>query len=153
IDLAKAIAGLTAAESGQLADIFRAEANRLKTEARLLMEVLGPTGNVSSLIPADNAGLGLARAAAVVRLLSFEERLKGYTLLPLSGGQLIGVEDGLKKGGGGDEGERRRIEIRVRRPNSAVPPVGPVPPPAAAPAAPPETRPAPPQTRAASPPT
>jgi outer membrane protein OmpA-like peptidoglycan-associated protein len=111
----------------------------------LLLEVLRHSGNVSSLIPADNAGLGLARAAAVVRVLSFEEGLKGYTLLPLSGGQLIGVDDRLTKGGGGDERGRRRIEIRVRRPNSAEPPNGAVPPPAATPSAPP-------QSRAASPP-
>ena len=123
----------------------------------LLLDVLRHTGNVSSLTPADNAGLGLARAAAVVRVLSLEKDLKDYTLLPLSGGQLIGVGDRLTKGGGGDEQERRRIEIRVRRPNITEPPIGPVPPPAATPAVPPPTRmatppAAPPQTRAATPP-
>jgi outer membrane protein OmpA-like peptidoglycan-associated protein len=84
-----------------------------------LLGVLHQTASVSSLVPADNAGLGLARAAAVVRVLTLDERLSGYTLLPLSGGQLIGVDDKLTKGGGGDEQERRRIEIRVRRGNSA----------------------------------
>jgi hypothetical protein len=84
-----------------------------------LVGTLHSDGNVSSLIPADNAGLGLARATAVVRALSRDKRLNGYTLLPLSGGQLIGVNDRLTSGGGGDEQERRRIEIRVRRANNS----------------------------------
>jgi flagellar motor protein MotB len=58
-------------------------------DAFLLATVLNNTANVSSLIPADNAGLGLARASGVVRVLGSDEWLKGYTLLPLSGGQLI----------------------------------------------------------------
>jgi flagellar motor protein MotB len=84
-----------------------------------LLDILRNSGNVSTLIPGDNAGLGLARATAVVRVLSSDERLKGYTVLPLSGGQLIGVGDRLTNGGGGDERERRRIEIRVRRANNS----------------------------------
>jgi hypothetical protein len=109
------------------------------------------------LIPADNAGLGLARATAVVRVLMLDERLKGYTLLPLSGGQLIGVDDRLTKGGGGDERERRRIEIRVRRANSTEGSTRTLTPPAITPATPPQNRAAsppatPPQNRAASPP-
>ena len=83
------------------------------------------TVNMSSLIPADNGGLGLARATAVVRLLASDERLKGYTLLPLSGGQLIGVDDGLTSGDRGDEPERRRIEIRLRRANVSETPQAP----------------------------
>jgi flagellar motor protein MotB len=82
-----------------------------------LLDTVQTTGNVSNLVPADNAGLGLARATAVVRVLGSDERLKGYTLLPLSGGQLIGVDDRLASGGGGDDPERRRIEIRLRRAN------------------------------------
>jgi flagellar motor protein MotB len=123
----------------------------------LLLDILHHAGNVSSLIPADNAGLGLARATAVVRVLMLDERLKGYTLLPLSGGQLIGVDDRLTKGGGGDERERRRIEIRVRRANSTEGSTSTLTPPAITPAKPPKTRvvspPATvPQPRAASPP-
>jgi outer membrane protein OmpA-like peptidoglycan-associated protein len=123
-----------------------------------LLDVLHHGGNVSSLIPADNAGLGLARATAVVRVLMLDERLNGYTLLPLSGGQLIGVDDTLTKGGGGDERERRRIEIRVRRANSIEGPTSVLTPPATSPARPrPQTRAASPaaaapQTRAAAPP-
>src|SRR5207245_11173678 len=103
-------------------------------DAFLLDTLRTNTGNVSSLIPADNAGLGLARATAVVRVLGSDERLKDYTLLPLSGGQLIGVDDRLTRGGGGDERERRRIEIRVRRANSPEASAGPLPAPAISPA-------------------
>jgi flagellar motor protein MotB len=111
----------------------------------LLLDILHHAGNVSSLTPADNAGLGLARATAVVRALMLDDRLKGYTLLPLSGGQLIGVDDRLTKGGGGDDRERRRIEMRVRRANGTEPSTITLTPPAIPPATPP-------QTRAASPP-
>jgi hypothetical protein len=120
----------------------------------LLLDILHHTGNVSSLTPADNAGLGLARATAVVRVLMLDVRLKDYTLLPLSGGQLIGVDDRLTKGGGGDERERRRIEIRVRRANSTEVSTSALRPPAISPAAtsPPPTSaaPIPPQAPAAS---
>jgi flagellar motor protein MotB len=98
-------------------------------DAFLLNIMRNNAANVSSLIPADNAGLGLARAAAVVRVLARDERLKSYTLLPLSGGQLIGEDDRLTNGDGGDEPGRRRIEIRLRRanvsetPQTARPPI------------------------------
>jgi outer membrane protein OmpA-like peptidoglycan-associated protein len=49
-----------------------------------LLNVVNNAGEVSALIPADNAGLGLARAAAVVRILKSDERMKDYTILPLS---------------------------------------------------------------------
>src|SRR5215813_10636155 len=79
-------------------------------------------------IPHDSttydAGLGLARAVAVVQVLRSDPRLNNYTLLPLSGGQLIGVDDQLTLGGGGDDRERRRIEIRLRRANAPEPPTG-----------------------------
>jgi outer membrane protein OmpA-like peptidoglycan-associated protein len=117
----------------------------------LLLDILHHAGNVATLVPADNAGLGLARATAVVRVLTLDERLKGYTLLPLSGGQLIGVDDTLTKGGGGDDRERRRIEMRVRRANSTEPSTGTLTP-AITPATPPQSRAPPatvPQSRAA----
>jgi flagellar motor protein MotB len=104
-----------------------------------LADIVHNNGNVSTLIPADNAGLGLARATAVVRVLSLDERLKGYTLLPLSGGQLIGVDDRLTKGGGGDERERRRIDIRVRRANISEPSTAAMRSPEIAPAAQPQS--------------
>lgn len=67
-------------------------------------------------IAADNAGLGLARAAAVVRILRNDRRLDGVEILPLSGGQLIEVGDQLPTTAiGTDAPSRRRIEIRLRR--------------------------------------
>ncbi len=67
-------------------------------------------------LPADNAGLGLARAASVVRILSADQRLKALRVLPLSGAQLIDLNDNVSTGGSAVPTEqRRRIEIRVRR--------------------------------------
>ena len=67
------------------------------------------------LAAADNAGLGFARAAAVVRVLRESERLKNHDLTPLSGAQVIlrngKIADGSQSG---DRRLRRRIEIRVR---------------------------------------
>lgn len=67
-------------------------------------------------IAADNAGLGLARAAGVVRILRADQRLSGMEILPLSGGQLIDVGDRLSMNPTGTAApSRRRIEIRLRR--------------------------------------
>jgi len=67
-------------------------------------------------MPADNSGLGLARAAAVTQLLSTDRRLEGLKILPLSGAQVIDVDDTLSLGGNtADVKQRRRIQIRVRR--------------------------------------
>lgn len=67
------------------------------------------------LTPSDNAGLGLARAAAVVRALRQDQRLSGLKILPLTGAQLIDTGDNLSKGQSFAVKQRRRIEIRVRR--------------------------------------
>jgi flagellar motor protein MotB len=65
---------------------------------------------------ADNAGLGLARALAVVKVLSFDPRLRSFRILPLSAAQLIGTDGRLTRWDGrGDVRERRRIEIRMRK--------------------------------------
>lgn len=81
-----------------------------------LVPFLKGQASAGGFIPADNAGLGLARAVAVVRVLTNDERLTRYTVLPFSGAQLIDVGDKLSDGGiAGDVKERRRIEIRVRR--------------------------------------
>ena len=85
----------------------------------MLLNTLNDKASVSSLIPADNAGLGLARAVAVTRILKEDNRLKPYTILPLSGGELITPADRLTAGGGGADKTRRRIEIRLRRSNPA----------------------------------
>jgi flagellar motor protein MotB len=74
------------------------------------------SGDVASLVPADNAGLGLARAVAVVTRFLQDERLKPFArILPLSGAQLIRVDETLTHGAEGDVRERRRIEIRLRK--------------------------------------
>lgn len=72
---------------------------------------------IDTLSPADNTGLGMARAVSVARLLRDDPRLRGVMVLPLSGGQLIQPGDSLTDGTSpGEQASRRRIEIRVRRP-------------------------------------
>jgi flagellar motor protein MotB len=80
-----------------------------------LLEVTKGTGAINTLLPADNAGLGLARAVSVARALAADSRLSKFRILPLSGGQLIDTNDTIAQGAGGDVKERRRIEIRLRR--------------------------------------
>ena len=63
----------------------------------------------------DNAGLGLARALAVVKVLASDARLAAFRILPLSGAQLIDTDGRLTRWEGGDVRERRRIEIRMRK--------------------------------------
>lgn len=64
----------------------------------------------------DNAGLAIARAVAVVRVLRADPRMKGITVLPLSGAQLIVPIDRAADGSStlGDQ-SRRRIEMRLRK--------------------------------------
>ena len=84
---------------------------------RDLVPVLRNYASIASLVPADNAGLGLARAVSVVSLLSRSPLLAGYRLIPMSGAQLINTDETLAIGGSfsGDVRERRRIEIRLRK--------------------------------------
>ncbi|MBD9541430.1 hypothetical protein IB276_18410 [Ensifer sp. ENS04] len=83
-----------------------------------LKDVLAGTVPASTLKPADNAGLGLARAIAVADVLSRDPNLKGMSILPMSGAQLILPGDRLTDGAqSGDVSSRRRIEIRVRKRN------------------------------------
>ncbi len=67
------------------------------------------------LAAADNAGLGFARAAAVVRVLRESSSLANHDLTPLSGAQVIlrngEIADGSQSG---NRPQRRRIEIRMR---------------------------------------
>ena len=84
----------------------------------VLIPFLKGDPDLDRFLPSDNAGLGLARAAAVLRVLSADIRLQsvGVKLLPLSGGQVIEVGDVLSTGKSpGNVKERRRIEIRARR--------------------------------------
>jgi flagellar motor protein MotB len=81
-----------------------------------LLSVLNNTTNVASLTPADNAGLGLARAVSVVSVLRQSGLLAGYKLIPLSGAQLVNTDETLAiLGAPGDDPQRRRIEIRLRK--------------------------------------
>jgi flagellar motor protein MotB len=84
-------------------------------DRRLSAVTSGETGT-GSLQWADNAGLGLARALAVVELLAADPRLRHFRILPLSAAQLIGTDGRLTRfDSHGDVRERRRIEIRMRK--------------------------------------
>jgi flagellar motor protein MotB len=83
---------------------------------RDLLPVLKNDAEIASVIPADNAGLGLARAVAVVSVLRQSPLLAGYKLIPLSGAQLVNTDETLAIAGSpGDIQQRRRIEIRLRK--------------------------------------
>jgi flagellar motor protein MotB len=83
---------------------------------RSLSSVTLGGGDAGLLQWADNAGLGLARAVAVVKVLSSDPRLRTFRVLPLSGAQLIDTDDRLTRWDGqGDVRKRRRIEIRMRK--------------------------------------
>jgi outer membrane protein OmpA-like peptidoglycan-associated protein len=69
---------------------------------------------ISAVEPADNAGLGLARAIAVANVLKANPKLKNVTILPMSAAQLILPGDTITAGQAGAVESRRRIEIRVR---------------------------------------
>ena len=93
-----------------------------------LLPVLQGQVPVDGLIPADNAGLGLARAVSVVEVLLQDERLKRYRILPYSGAQIIDLGDKLSNGTStGDVRQRRRIEIRLRRADEQQAAIAPVP--------------------------
>ncbi|MDM9645607.1 OmpA family protein [Rhizobium sp. S163] len=53
---------------------------------------------VDALQPADNAGLGLARAIAVANVLKAKANLKDVTVLPISAAQLVVPDDKLTAG-------------------------------------------------------
>lgn len=82
---------------------------------KTLIDVVTTRKGVGSLEPADNAGLGLARAVSVANVLRANQALSGITVLPLSAAQLIMPGDTLTVGQDGDVENRRRIEIRIRR--------------------------------------
>jgi flagellar motor protein MotB len=83
---------------------------------RDLLTVLSSPQAIASLVPADNAGLGLARAVSVVSVLRQSPLLGGYKLIPLSGAQLVNTDENLATQGlPRDDPQRRRIEIRLRK--------------------------------------
>jgi flagellar motor protein MotB len=92
---------------------FRPSSSNLDRD---LTAVLKNNTAVASLVPADNAGLGLARAVSVVSVLRQSPLLAPYKLIPLSGAQLVNTDETLAlEGSPGDIQERRRIEIRLRK--------------------------------------
>jgi len=83
---------------------------------RELPAAMAGANGIEMLQPADNAGLGLARSLAVVKVLSSDARLRGFRILPLSAAQLIGTDGRLTRWDEqGDVQQLRRIEIRMRR--------------------------------------
>jgi hypothetical protein len=84
-------------------------------DERLLTYLAGEPGE--SLRAGDNAGLGMARAAAVVRVIRLNQAAAGLSVIPLSAAQTTEPGDKLAVAGGPlNEQFRRRIEIRLRRP-------------------------------------
>ncbi len=90
--------------------------NRISNLDRTLPSVTSGGSSTGALQWADNAGLGLARALAVVKALSFDPRLRKFRILPFSAAQLIATDGKLTRWDEkGDVRERRRIEIRMRK--------------------------------------
>ncbi len=70
----------------------------------------------AKLRASDNAGLGFARAVAIVQILNSDERLKKFIILPSSSAQVVDTFGKLANGSSsGDVKQRRRIEIRLRQ--------------------------------------
>jgi hypothetical protein len=83
-----------------------------------LLRFLHENGEDVRLVAADNAGLGMARAAAVARSLRRDPRLARYKnkIFPLSSAQVLDTAEVLADGTNpGNVQQRRRIEIRLRR--------------------------------------
>jgi len=81
-----------------------------------LIDALRGRSSSKVLTFSDNAGLAMARASAVVRVLMEDGRLANFRILPLSGAQVITVDEKLSEGNSRHElAARRRIEIRLRR--------------------------------------
>lgn len=92
-------------------------ATRPSTMDSLAIRALRGEAAVGELIPADNAGLGLARAIAVVKALqSTSLGEQGIKMIPLSAAQVVMPGDIVSDGASPEASSaRRRIEIRVRR--------------------------------------
>lgn len=91
----------------------------------LLIRASRNLASTESLRSTDNAGLAMARAVAVVRILRSDPRLADVTILPLSGAQLIVPVDKAADGRATkDDQSRRRIEMRLRRSTEQVAPKG-----------------------------
>jgi outer membrane protein OmpA-like peptidoglycan-associated protein len=82
---------------------------------KTFIDVLNGKKPITAMEPADNAGLGLARAIAVANVLKADSKLKEATILPMSAAQLVLPGDTVTMGQAGGVEARRRIEIRIRR--------------------------------------
>jgi flagellar motor protein MotB len=88
---------------------------------RLLIPASAKRIKIEELESTDNAGLAMARAVAIVRILRADSRLSGTTILPLSGAQMIVPVDKVADGSAAKSNQsRRRIEIRLRRSTEQV---------------------------------
>lgn len=87
-----------------------------------IIDVVDGRKPITAIVPADNAGLGMARAIAVMNVLRSEPALKDATILPMSGAQLVLPSDRLTTRQAGNVESRRRIEIRIRRRTVAATP-------------------------------
>lgn len=120
-DLSKTIAGIATSYGVDVIEVIghtdeQAMSGESSNMDKGLQPVLAHKVEIGTLHPADNAGLGLARAISVTSILRDMPELKGFTILPMSGGQLILPGDRLTDGAqAGDVKARRRIEIRVRQ--------------------------------------
>ena len=88
---------------------------------KTFIDVMAGKLPITAVEPADNAGLGLARAIAVANVLKSNPKLKNTTILPMSAAQLILPGDIVTTGQAGNVETRRRIEIRIRRRAAAMP--------------------------------
>jgi len=90
---------------------------------RFLIPASANRTSIESLHSTDNAGLAMARAVAIVRILRADPRLRGVTILPLSGAQMIVPVDRVADGTATKSDQsRRRIEMRLRRSTEQVAP-------------------------------
>jgi len=81
-----------------------------------VLGVLNKNDPLGGMHVADNAGLGFARAVAIVQILRSDKRLSALTILPLSAAQVVNKDGKISDGSDtGDVKERRRIEIRLRK--------------------------------------
>ncbi len=67
-------------------------------------------------IPADNVGLGMARAVAVSSFLRHTKLSQSFVIIPMSAGAFLKPDDSAALGTDfANDAGRRRIEIRLRR--------------------------------------
>lgn len=92
--------------------VYQREKSNLDQQLGLILQGTSSSQDISVQ---DNAGLGLARAAAVAEILLSDSRLADAHIVALSAGQLLKPNGDLDFSSSrvGDE-KRRRLEIRIR---------------------------------------